>query len=238
MNPKNELQELCMKRKKPLPEYNSELVTSINGNISWRVACSCLGYKNTQTASSKKEAEKLAARRLFDFLTLEVPKEKPKKPASLVKKTFLSNPSENLKRVLIIDLENLPNFPSEIDTLLDFPNLDIYAVFSKHYHSPQKCPDRITKVLSPAIGANGSDTCITILTGILLADGKYDQYLFASRDKFLTNVLELVRFGTSSDENSEEGWWKPKEAHIITTKKQLEEVLGLNKKVKLKIPST
>jgi hypothetical protein len=113
-------------------------------------------------------------------------------------------------------LENLPRFPKDIEDLVGLPNLDVYTICSSHYHGEAFAEiDGIKKVLHPALGVNASDLCMTMFVGALMAKGQYDEYLLASRDKFVTPVVEIIRYGVEPSE------WEPKPAHRISTRDHL-----------------
>ena len=147
----------------------------------------------------------------------------PKKISPLLSPKFFeaSAPTAPTKKMskriaVIIDLENLPKFPKDIEDLVGIPNLDVYAVCSSHYHGEAFAEvNGVKKILHPALGANASDLCMTMFVGALLAKGDYDEYLLASRDKFVTPVVEIIRYGVEPSE------WEPKSAHIISTREHL-----------------
>lgn len=214
---------------------------NLEGQLYWEMTLLFGGKKFSCAAQSKKEGEQeLASQVLLTFFKNEATKQDPFS-AKLLTPSFFGNevvktlPKEDPEKRLgesekaqdvsvpkkgrvavIIDLENLPKFPKEIDDLVGFPNLDIYAVCSAHYHGESFAEVKgIKKVLSPALGANASDLCITMLVGAFLRDEKYDGYLLASRDKFVAPLTEIIRNGTNTQD------WKPKPAYIISSRKHL-----------------
>jgi len=120
------------------------------------------------------------------------------------------------KIAIIIDLENVPKFPSEIADLVSDGNLAVFSVCSKHYHgsTAEEIPG-ITKVLSPTLGPDSSDACIMVLLGSLLATGLYEEYLLVSRDRFVAPLVPIGSIGT------EPSMWVPKPVKVVSTRDQL-----------------
>lgn len=126
------------------------------------------------------------------------------------------NPLPSRKIAIIIDLENVPKFPSEIADLVSDGNLAVFSVCSKHYHgsTTEEIPG-ITKVLSPTLGPDSSDACIMVLLGSLLATGLYEEYLLVSRDRFVAPLVPIGSIGT------EPSMWVPKPVKVVSTRDQL-----------------
>lgn len=120
------------------------------------------------------------------------------------------------KIAIIIDLENVPKFPSEIADVISDGNLAVFSVCSKHYHgsTAEEIPG-ITKVLSPTLGPDSSDACIMVLLGSLLATGLYEEYLLVSRDRFVAPLVPIGSIGT------EPSMWVPKSVKVVSTRDQL-----------------
>lgn len=129
-----------------------------------------------------------------------------------------STPTGNDKRiVIIVDLENLPNFPLMIRDLCSIKT-DLITVSSKH--SAVKVPTYSKHYYTPSMRSDAADTCIIMLIGMFLQSEKYDEYFVATRDKFIVPVVDCVTSGTTPK------LFEPKPIHIVSKREHLLELLG------------
>lgn len=182
---------------------------------------------NLNSFSKKEEAE------LFEksFLKLEIsssdffPKEWKKSELCLENST-----QQNKKIGLFVDVENLHKFIDEFNLLIlkdinksNFDphhnkNFNIYAFICKnHYLADKIFPEYVKKIISPSMQKNGTDTCMQIYIGTLLAKEMYEMYIIATRDNFGNVLTELINSTTTA--------WICKPAHLIVKPQQLIELL-------------
>lgn len=129
-----------------------------------------------------------------------------------------STPTGNDKRiVIIVDLENMPNFPLMIRDLCS-AKTDLITVSSKH--SAVKVPTYSKHYYTPSMRSDAADTCIIMLIGMFLQSEKYDEYFVATRDKFIVPVVDCVTSGTTPK------LFEPKPIHIVSKREHLLEFLG------------
>lgn len=119
--------------------------------------------------------------------------------------------------VIIVDLENLPNFPMMIRDVCS-PKTDLITVSSKH--SAVKVPAFTKHYYTPSMRSDAADTCIIMLIGMFLQSEKYDEYFIATRDKFVVPVVDCVTSGTTPK------LFEPKPIHIISQRDHLLEFLS------------
>lgn len=252
LNSKSRLNELCMKDRIPLPVYDTGPISD-NGILEWKASLVYGGKKFFCISHSKKDAEQTLASHILkqyekgktfgtplseEPSVAEPPKRKIFSKDLLTPSDFKDEIAESPSKMdlpqvpishakkagriaVIIDLENIPSFPKDIKDLVGLPDLDIYAVYSTHYHGQSFAEVAgIKKIPSPALGANSSDLCIAMTLGSFLLEEKYDEYLLASRDKFVAPVTEIIRNGVKAL------GWKPKPAHVISTRAHLLEKIG------------
>ncbi len=139
-------------------------------------------------------------------------------PRLIAPKSFDFKPGSKI--AIIIDLENLPKFPREIEDLVSIEGLSFFSICGRHYHSSETFDVKgVRQILSPSIGPNASDICMMTFIGFCLSTEAYSEYLLVSRDKFVAPLVEIISKGT------EPKTWVPKPAEIISTKGQLLERL-------------
>lgn len=116
------------------------------------------------------------------------------------------------KTALLVDVENLPKFIDEsISRLNEFT---VYAFVGEHHHSVDKeFPEGVIKILSPSTRADGTDTCMQVYIGMLLAREAYDNYLIATRDHYGSALVEMIMCPNLG--------WLNKSARLVTKSSQL-----------------
>jgi hypothetical protein len=111
-----------------------------------------------------------------------------------------------------VDVENLPRFIDEIGSRLSI--YTVYAFVGEHHCLIDKeYPKGVIKIISPSTRPDGTDCCMQVYTGMLLAQEAYDTYLIATRDHYGSALVEMI--------SSCNLGWIPKSARIITKASQL-----------------
>ncbi len=197
-NDKNRLQEFFQKRGLELPTYKHH-----QSDAGW---CSSVSFVyeekdyNIQGGwyPNKRIADVSAAHQALDMLTTT--------PSSQPKITLPPN------TVLLVDVENLPRFVDEVVRLYD--GLDIYAFIGEHHCLADiKLPPNVTKIISPSTRPDGTDTCIQVHVGFLLATSHYQTYLIASRDHFASALVDIITHDGCM--------WTAKQGKMVTSVHQL-----------------
>ncbi len=198
MSAKNELQEYCQKGKLTLPIYKTNVVKGGPLKPSW-ISTVILDNKELITGefqTTKIGAETSAAKCALKLLI--IPQVIPQVSIYDIDPTT----------VILVDVENLPNL---IDEILSTTNgATIYAFIGYHHclaNKTWKSPN-VNKILSISTRADGSDTCMQVYTGHLLATQDFKKYLIATRDHFGSTLVEMITV--------QEGPWKSAEAHLVT----------------------
>lgn len=112
---------------------------------------------------------------------------------------------------LFIDLENLPKLVDELPSTL---GLDIYVFVGEHHPLVDKEFTRpIIRIISPSTRKDGTDTCMQVYIGMLLAQQKYEEYIIATMDHYGSTLVEMIQSNSLG--------WVPKSARLITRAKQL-----------------
>lgn len=124
------------------------------------------------------------------------------------------------KKVVIVDLENIPSFPSDVEDILSQleGKLDMFTVSSKH--SSIKIPFPKRHIFTPSMNQNAADMCIVMLIGMFLGEDKYEEYFIATRDKFIIPVIECGMSGTTPK------IFNPRPMHVVSKREHLVELLG------------
>lgn len=114
--------------------------------------------------------------------------------------------------VILVDVENLPKFIDEIkDRVNEFV---IYAFVGEHHCLSDKIfPESVIKILSPSTRPDGSDTCMQVYTGVMLACEMFDNYIIATRDHFGSTLVEMISTSGLG--------WKNKNARLVSKPSQL-----------------
>jgi hypothetical protein len=180
-NYKNILQEYYQKKKSHLPQYDTTRVGGSDTLPKWQsiVTCDNISYLG-DICPKKTAAENSAA-----FIAL--------KAINSIEKPITPN-DFNVSTAILIDIENLPKFFEEIpDCDLNNQNLTVYGFIGQYHPLSTKYGDKkIIKVLSPSTRQDGTDTCIQVYAGILLALEKYEHYIIATKDHFGSSLVEMI----------------------------------------------
>lgn len=194
---KNLLQEYHQKKSYILPTYESNRVS--NDKVEWQSTVTIYnGQKFTGDIKSTKSAADISAA-YFALLYL-------KENIKYNKRKISSNTA------LLVDVENLPLFVQDVCD--NFEGLTIYAFIGTHHCLASRSYDpSVIKVISPSNRPDGTDTCMQMYIGYLLALNKYDSYIIATRDHFGAALVELI--------NSHNLPWQNRPAKLITTIDQI-----------------
>lgn len=120
--------------------------------------------------------------------------------------------SEGASTAILVDVENLPKFIDAISNKLH--NYAVYAFIGEHHClSEKEYPPGIIKITSPSTRSDGTDTCMQVYTGMLLAREIYDSYIIATRDHYGSSLVEMI--------SSPGLGWTPKKARLVTNPSQL-----------------
>lgn len=111
------------------------------------------------------------------------------------------------RTALFVDVENLPKIIDEV--IQEIKGIDIYAFVGYHHCLSEKIfPTNVIKVLSPSTRTDGSDTCMQVYIGYILAQEMYDTYLIVTRDHYGSALVEMII--------TDSLLWKKKDARVVT----------------------
>lgn len=204
MSAKNQLQEYCQKMKWGYPEYTAERLGGSDHQPEWIARVKIQGEIEMQGEIEKTKglAEASAAAKLIQHI---------KKDVEVTKKI------DGKGCILLVDVENLPNFIDEINDKII--NLDIYAFIGYHHClSNRGFPANVTKIESHSTRRDGSDTCMQVYTGFLLAQMKYNTYFIATRDHYGSSLVDMILH--------QPGPWINMNAHLVTQPNHLYKLLS------------
>ena len=199
---KNKLQELFQAQKAELPKYDTHQVES-QEPVSWLSFVTLASGIEIEgvVSKNKRVADAWAALNALIYITN-------------VHKSTKRTVTLNKKTVLLVDIENLPNFIDEID--VEYKNMTIVGFVGKnHPLSNQQLNNGAVKVISPSTRKDGSDTCMQLCVGYYLKDEAFETYLIATRDHYGDALVDMI---TASGMP-----WKPAYARVITSVGQIEE---------------
>jgi hypothetical protein len=158
-------------------------------------------------ASSKKVApsKKGKSRGATDVVSISIPPLRT--GAQSFAEPCIKSPSPSQRTVLIIDLENLPKLADEV--LIADLDLDIYLFVGIHHClASREYPRHVKKIVSPSTRRDGTDTCIQVFVGHLLATQMYDLYLIGTYDHYGSALVEMI---------TQPGLgWSQREARVVT----------------------
>lgn len=124
-----------------------------------------------------------------------------------------SVPNKSFGRAaVLVDIENMPKFIDDIKDMSFRPkytSVTIYAFVGEHHCLVDKdFPEYVIKIISPSTRPDGTDSCIQVYTGMLLAREEYDTYLIATRDHFGSALVEMIMTSNLG--------WNNKYAKVVT----------------------
>jgi hypothetical protein len=116
------------------------------------------------------------------------------------------------RAAILVDVENMPKFIDDIKDMIFVPkytSVTIYAFVGEHHCLVDKdFPEHVVKIISPSTRPDGTDCCIQVYTGMLLAREEYDTYLIATRDHFGSALVEMIMTSNLG--------WNNKCARVVT----------------------
>lgn len=195
MNAKNIFQIYFQKRHLPIPKFTTYQIGGSDHQPIWQ---SRLVFQNQTFVSDpnlkKTNAEISLAEKVMAYITASEP--------TIHKKVFDADTA-----VLLIDLENLPNFPEQIMPYVQ--GLDVYAfVGSNHCLRDKHLPPGVVKIISPSTRPDGTDTCLQMYTALFLVHKPYDYYYIATRDHFGSGLVDMIKSAAMP--------WQPRRAQTVT----------------------
>jgi len=196
---KNHLIQFCKKQKLEPPVYNSTSQGPIHA-LEWSsIVTITLPIGNhsfsSKTHSLKKRAEHEAAGIALNYLS---------QPKDDDRQIHVDH-----KVALMVDVENLPKLISQLPRFTG--NLYIYAFVGEHHplaETKYEAPNVIT-VISKSTRQDGTDTCMQLYVGALLAYAGFHEYLIATRDHFGSALVDLISVDTYC--------WRARKATLVST---------------------
>lgn len=207
MSGKNKLQEYFQTRHLPLPKYVSCRCGGSDHKPLWRSKVTFWSVMDNEfkeitsdILGSKVKAEISAADLVLNILTRD-------DVCQVSQVTLHKKRTVGQRTALFVDVENLPKFINEV--VDEIEGIDIYAFIGYHHCLSEKIfPENVIKVLSPSTRADGSDTCMQVYIGYMLAEEKYDTYFIATRDHYGSALVEMI--------TADSLLWKNKDAKVVT----------------------
>jgi hypothetical protein len=179
----------------------------------------CLG----QPSSTKSEAEMSSAQQALSVMALRELPSTPSTPSQSTP-TICSSTTQSpvtLKRAvnvtgrkaLLIDVENLPKFVTHL-TEQQMREYTCYAFVGEHHALvDRELPTQITRIVSPSTRPDGSDSCIQVYAGFLVAQQCFDEIVVATRDHFGSALCDQLQSAALL--------WTPVKARVVSQTKQL-----------------
>lgn len=219
MSQKNKLQEYFQNRRLELPKYISSRCGGSDHKPFWRSRVKFWStvdnnYKEIvgDIVGTKIKAEMSAAELALEFLSPTFSSSDSSTCLKVREESNQENVGDKCERVkktaIFVDVENLQKFVDQMGHH-KIDDMDIYAFVGYHHHLSEKIfPKNVTKILSPSTRPDGSDTCMQIYIGYLLAQEKYDKYIIATRDHYGSALVDMITSDTLL--------WKKKDAYVVT----------------------
>ncbi len=193
-NPKNRLQEHCTRHHLAPPLYQEpvRLADTADHTPLWQSTLVmhsgqvCQGEPRT----TKTDAEMSSAQRALDLLALQEMPPVPRDNTNV--STTTTSPMTIPKRVLLIDVENMPKFAAHLSEQhrRDF---QCYAFVGEHHAlADREQPQGVARVLSPSTRTDGTDSFMQVFAGILLAQG-CTHFVVVTRDHFGAALCDALR---------------------------------------------
>lgn len=220
-NPKNQLQEFCVKHGLAPPQYQRARVGGPDHAPIFQCSVVQAGavLATGDHALSATEAEMKAAQVALERLILQrmlVRSETTSESSSSTTTTnsATAEPSTQGKRALLVDVENLPKFIGHLSEA-QCRAYDVYAVLGvNHALAERELPHGVTRVLAPSTHRDGADCCMQVYVGYLLARGQHREYVVATHDHFAGALVDMIRTDTLL--------WRSAEARHVTRTNQLD----------------
>lgn len=173
---KNVLQEYCQALQLGLPVYHT-----FEYDMLWyaRVTVAQASGSRSCTSSGcvhKREAEACAAMQALELLLQDHTSQHIELP---------------VRTVLLVDLENLPNFLEGL--MHTYSNLTIVVFVGEKHALCNKVFPNTSRVAVPSTRADAVDTCIQVYTGWCMSHNLYDCYLIATQDHFGQALVDIIQ---------------------------------------------
>ncbi len=158
-----------------------------------------------EVSERKKEAEFSAAKVAYLYVQkgIKLPKSRDSFRIDLKGK----------KIGVLVDSENVPKVFLDVLNKSKVDGIHYYDVFGVGHHryanqDMEIAPRRyISTVISPSTRPDGSDTCIIMLTAVLLFEKKFDAYLIMTADHFGESLADMVRTPGLG--------WEPRPCYVV-----------------------
>lgn len=218
-NPKNRLLERCVRERLAPPLWQDPVRVAgtadhcplwLSTVVLWDgTAC------RSQPFPTKMEAEMSSAQQALNVMAL---RELPSTPTTATTSSSTTQSPVVPKRVpgrkaLLIDVENLPKFVTHL-TEQQMRDYACYAFVGEHHALvDRELPSQVTRIVSPSTRPDGSDSCIQVYAGFLVAQQCYDEIVVATRDHFGSALCDQLQ--------SDSLLWTPVKARVVSQTKQL-----------------
>jgi len=232
-NPRNKLQDYVQQRRLSLPRYSARRVGGSDHAPLWvaQVRLHNGTLHEGKVCGSKKEAHLSASQVALEYVEQQQQQQQqqqqlPEEVVTTVEtrphcESFLYPPrrdDQDWRRVLLVDFENLPRLVREMSTLERQAMTRIYVfVGAYHHNATLALPEGVCRVLAGSAQRDGTDCCMQVYVGYLLAHEAFDEYLVATGDRFGAPLVEMIQSTMSL--------WKRARAHLITRHEQIVAVL-------------
>jgi hypothetical protein len=207
-NHKSLLNNYLQKKNMPLPIYNNIRVGGSDHDPLWKTIIyfsETLQFQGSHEKCKKNSESVAASRALLYFTTNE---------RSLTTIVEEEEEEEEERIGLFIDMENMPNFLSQIKEETRSRLTTIFVFVGEHHPKATiKYPEYVTLIISPSTRTDGTDTCMQVFIGLLLKEKAYDEYIIVTRDHFGGALVDMI---TASNMP-----WSPAKARIATNNKHL-----------------
>lgn len=210
-NPKSKLKEYLQKRKLPPVKYSSNKIGGSDHKPIWSSTVILHSGESFtgEPCSNKIMAEMSCSEKILEFFLGD---ECPKKDLPLKECQSSESIVDIPSKVVLIDLENVPNFIKEGEDILK--SYKVYAFVGENHDLAAKAlPPWVDKIIVPSTRPNGVDTCMQVYTGVFLFLETFEIYIIATRDKFGSNLAEMIMAPNLA--------WKPKIAKHISRPSQI-----------------
>jgi len=121
-----------------------------------------------------------------------------------------------IRRILLVDYENLPTFISRMNSTHIAMMSDIWIFLCENHPLEDKpISPVVTRIIRTVSNLpNGSDVCIIMFLASLLSQGAYDEYIIATEDKFADVLVDHAQYPNY-------GMWKAAKTRRVRSVKQL-----------------
>lgn len=218
LNAKGKLQEIYQKKQLALPVYDTVRCGGVAHRPLWKSTVTLADGSQYSGDIHETKSKSDASAASYALILLNVQKSLTEssnisETNSSVINSSTAKPVDIIGRTaVLVDVENLPKFIDEISHKLSA--YTVYAFIGEHHCLIDKeYPGGVIKIISPSTRPDGTDCCMQVYTGMLLAQEAYDTYFIATRDHYGSALVEMI--------SSSNLGWTPKLARIVTKASQL-----------------